>query len=579
MGGTAAVREELRTRLNAAGAACTRACSRLGPARQAAAERVREHTISRPFSGLRVQIVLLVLLATGLTAVLSGWTSTQSIQRFLSQRIEARFPEVLETKEQELRLWHERVRLDLHTFARGQTVSRNVSQLAAGAGSELARVEVRDYLAYVLDRFDHYSALVMLHDSGETVLSVGDVTGLSGAVREQVAATGPVGSMLPLPGSRSRIASTRLGDDLPFTLHVRVELAYLDEILVADDPETRMRLIDTDGRLVASSPPSAGDEATPSRPPSADRADEVRTYENELGVRVVGAHRRIAPHGWTLVVEKDYDRAFAPVSQLVNRVLLINLMIGALLVLVAGRLGVSVVRPVRALSAAAEKLATGRGTSVDLPRPRGARELVVLTESFNAMTRRLEENRRELECKNEELQRLSITDGLTTLFNQRHFQEQLPLEVRRAEHNGACLALILLDIDNFKAVNDDYGHVAGDRILQSVAGVLRAQTSSTDLVARYGGEEFAVLTHQDDIAGAAALAERIRNAVAAETHSVAAAWEQAGEVDLQVTVSLGVAVHSGDTDALFEAADQALYRAKRAGKNRAASADLGIVAA
>jgi diguanylate cyclase (GGDEF)-like protein len=169
------------------------------------------------------------------------------------------------------------------------------------------------------------------------------------------------------------------------------------------------------------------------------------------------------------------------------------------------------------------------------------------------------------------VERQANTDGLTELPNRRHFEEALEGEISRAERFGGSLSLILADLDDFKQVNDRYGHQAGDDVLQTFADILRATVREIDLPARYGGEEFAVLLPQTDLEGAQRLAERLCKALAARpmpTHPGAL---------VAVTASFGVAAFpdSPTPAALFAAADEALYRAKRAGKNCVVAADSG----
>jgi diguanylate cyclase (GGDEF)-like protein len=171
------------------------------------------------------------------------------------------------------------------------------------------------------------------------------------------------------------------------------------------------------------------------------------------------------------------------------------------------------------------------------------------------------------------VERQANTDGLTELPNRRHFEEALDVEISRAERFGGSLALILADLDDFKQVNDRYGHQAGDDVLQTFADILRTTVREIDLPARYGGEEFAVLLPQTDLEGASELAERLRRALAARPMST----HPGGLV--AVTASFGVAAfpEAPTPAALFASADEALYRAKRAGKNCVISADADTI--
>lgn len=165
----------------------------------------------------------------------------------------------------------------------------------------------------------------------------------------------------------------------------------------------------------------------------------------------------------------------------------------------------------------------------------------------------------------ERVQRLAATDELTGLINHRRLQEVLEREVRRAERYGTSLSLVMLDVDDFKHVNDRHGHQQGDRVLRAVADAVRNTVRDVDFVARYGGEELAVALPEMDAEGAAAVGERIREAIAA------AAVPTRDGAPLSVTASIGVAVLDLDSFSrqdLIAAADAALYRAKRTGKNR-----------
>jgi two-component system, cell cycle response regulator len=162
------------------------------------------------------------------------------------------------------------------------------------------------------------------------------------------------------------------------------------------------------------------------------------------------------------------------------------------------------------------------------------------------------------------LHRLSVTDGLTLLHNHRAFQERLREEFRRAQRHDDPLALVLLDLDHFKAVNDRHGHPAGDTVLREVAAVLRRCVRETDFLARYGGEEFGAILPNTAPAGAVKVAERI--------------WRELGGLRtgpgglVRITGSLGVSGFPqrgvNTSEHLLTTADEALYRAKREGRDR-----------
>ncbi|AWJ83972.1 hypothetical protein TSH58p_10845 [Azospirillum sp. TSH58] len=164
----------------------------------------------------------------------------------------------------------------------------------------------------------------------------------------------------------------------------------------------------------------------------------------------------------------------------------------------------------------------------------------------------------------ERLRRLSITDSLTGVSNRRHFVEAAEQELARARRYGRPVTLLMLDLDHFKSINDTHGHAVGDEALRAFTAASRALLRENDLLGRTGGEEFAILLPETDIAGARMVAERIRR----RTAELAV---PAGDETVRFTVSIGVACCAAgtrDVDAMLSSADEALYRAKAAGRNR-----------
>jgi two-component system, cell cycle response regulator len=160
---------------------------------------------------------------------------------------------------------------------------------------------------------------------------------------------------------------------------------------------------------------------------------------------------------------------------------------------------------------------------------------------------------------------LAVTDPLTGLYNRRYMESHVTSLVEQALARGKPLALLVLDIDYFKAVNDAHGHDAGDDVLREFATRLKKSIRGIDLACRYGGEEFVVVMPETDLAVATMVAERLRRRIASEAFSI-----QQGARSIEVTISIGIA-GLGRTDSpatVLKRADQALYRAKRDGRNR-----------
>jgi len=166
----------------------------------------------------------------------------------------------------------------------------------------------------------------------------------------------------------------------------------------------------------------------------------------------------------------------------------------------------------------------------------------------------------------ERTERSAITDALTGLSNRRHFSGCLGLEVRRCRRYRLRLSLLMLDLDEFKRLNDRYGHPFGDLVLQRVGRVLRRAVREADIACRYGGEEFAVILPETDRLGGHAVAERIRQHIEREF-----ADTPVGNRRIRLTLSGGIASYpddAADAAGLIDRADQALYLSKRQGKNR-----------
>ncbi|MGZ9130651.1 MAG: diguanylate cyclase, partial [Candidatus Binatia bacterium] len=161
---------------------------------------------------------------------------------------------------------------------------------------------------------------------------------------------------------------------------------------------------------------------------------------------------------------------------------------------------------------------------------------------------------------------MAITDALTGLFNRRYMENHLTTLVDQAAARGKPIAVMVLDIDYFKSINDTYGHDAGDDVLRDFSLRIRKCIRNIDLACRYGGEEFVLVMPETDKAVATMVAERLRRSIAAEPFSIAN-----GTKSLEVTISIGIAAAAGANDsaaAILKRADQALYRAKRDGRNR-----------
>jgi len=163
----------------------------------------------------------------------------------------------------------------------------------------------------------------------------------------------------------------------------------------------------------------------------------------------------------------------------------------------------------------------------------------------------------------EEIYRLTTTDGLTQVYNKRYFMEMLEREISRSQRYGRPLSLLMFDIDHFKKVNDSFGHLAGDYVLQHLADVVKRRIRREDIMARYGGEEFAIILPEIDQYSAKQFAEKIRALVEKTTFTFE-------DTSIEVTISVGVAtsiVEDSNPLEFIKIADEKLYEAKNGGRN------------
>ena len=545
----------------------------------------------RPSLSLSSRITLLGFAGTLLTSLAVTWISTHSTHAFLSERIHQEFPATLSGARDRLQLWYSQRRLDIDTFSRSTTLVDNLARSQRGPAEprSASDQEIHQYLSYVLESFEHYEALFVLGPDGRLRLWVGRRLALPDRVRARLArvADSRVGDAFPLAGRRFQVASApivaapdrRLG-----SLHALLRVESVEPLLQAEDGRGRIFLVGRDGRYLTDSLDRSAGEAYTRPLPEPRQAAVVEDYRNEAGESVVGSALRFDQFQWAIVLEEPYAEAFAPVVRVIWRVLGINLAIVTLFGLIAFQVASSIARPIRELSEGVRRVGEGE-TDVVIMGSSTPDEIGLLTRTFNRMTARLHRDGLELErtrnevetankrlrAQNDELQRvnkaleeLSTTDGLTKLYNHRYFQDQLTREIKRAERTREELSLILVDIDDFKRLNDEHGHSAGDVVLRSIADVMKENVRDIDLLARYGGEEFALLATQTSLQGAAGLAEKIRVAVGEATIPIEFEDEI---VRLRTTVSIGVARFRGDRRAFFNDADRALYRAKASGKD------------
>ncbi len=302
------------------------------------------------------------------------------------------------------------------------------------------------------------------------------------------------------------------------------------------------------------------------------RSDTILVAEDSLVIRVA-LRRQLSAQGYEVVEAEDGAEALARCRQVRPDVVLLDVEMPQL----DGHQVLAIVKedpdlrdiPVVFLTARAKTddvvEALRLGAHDYLRKPFEPSELIARVRA----ALRLKAVQDELRRRNAELERMSSTDSLTEIHNRRHMDELLYKLLSSARRHDQSLAVVMIDIDHFKQVNDTKGHAAGDRVLQVVARRLTSVLRVEDELGRWGGEEFIALLPVTDLSGATRVAERMRCAVASEPVSLG------NHGTLSVTISLGCAATvGGDPEALVRRADDCLYGAKNAGRNRVEIASL-----
>jgi diguanylate cyclase (GGDEF)-like protein len=530
-----------------------------------------------PLSSLATKIVFLVFLPTFLTALVVSWISVHSTYGFLRGEIDRSFAFFLTRTSHEILGWLGEGRSELERLASDPALLRALSGSGpAGGGEEL--------LSKALYRSASFETLLLVDSSGETVAmaTTSDsppppalLSGLAAqdggvamrAIPDAAGTTTPVGT-IPVASGPGQILGTLCG-----VFH----RAGLPGILTRNGigASAEIYLVDGSGQIQLPSAETGSERGTLTADFLKDARGKVHRYRSDSGERLIGTALPLGALDSTLVVERPLKEAFRPLFSMITRLLVIDLCVIVLFGFLAHQLTATVVHPIEALSEGARRISQGE-LDLEIPDTKGSDEIGLLIRTFNDMTRKLLHHRTEIQqvnhqllAQNHELQRaneileqLSITDGLTKLHNHRFFQEHLTREIKRADRSGEPLSLLLMDIDDFKQLNDQLGHVAGDELLVGLAQVLNQSMRDSDLVARYGGEEFAVLAANTDLEGAVNLGEKVRTAIAEAAFIVGDSMRPT-----RMTISIGVAQYRGSRKQLFRRADQALYRAKAGGKD------------
>jgi diguanylate cyclase (GGDEF)-like protein len=513
----------------------------------------RASSRSHPLSSLATKIILFVFGSTLVSALVVSWISLSSTHDSLRRSISHLYPISLAQTAERVSTWLHEAQLDVEALA-----------AAAGVGHDRRELDAAVAADRRLAGWIHVDRNGEIHASGPVKPTA--------QPRCRESGTSPRTCAIPMEAGRAwpGLAATAGDGSLVIGL---LDPEQIETLLGTGlpEPESVALLLDPSDLILV----QTGDQPSPPRVARRGAANEGQIEDYEVaGRRQIGSGLTLEG-GWSVRVETPFEAAFGPVLEVVTRIFVGDLIVILVASLLAYRVTATVVRPIEKLSEWARRTADGQ-RDLEVPDLSTRDEVGLLARTLTDMRRQLRrreselqtanralhEDKSRLQQANEVLNQLSITDGLTKLHNHRFFQDHLTREIKRVTRSGEPLTMLLTDIDDFKQLNDRFGHAAGDELLTRIAQILVDSVRDSDLVARYGGEEFVVLALGCDLTAAEQLAEKIRTAIAESSFILDDSLRP-----LRVTVSVGVAAYRGNRKRFFQRADEALYRAKSQGKN------------
>ena len=528
---------------------------------------------------LRVQfqtkILLLVLLGVSLPALLMGFYLLQRNEELLAEKVRETLSNHLFRASSQLDDWMQQRLHEVSRWSASFVVFEGVETLShpGTADPDKARRDLVAYLESVLGHYRNYESLFVIDPRGQVLASTRQERWedwgkglLERGGLERGGVVSPIHRSAFLGRPTLLVVHTVQGrQDRAIGYFVeRVDLRELEALLgpTEGDPPYSFWLLDEQGRVLLRAgkvPDAPGEQTFPGALPEEgkDTGAMASVSLPGLGDSSYGVRRLHGPTRGFVAATVAANAAYRPLFEARNRLLKIGLPLVGLVLLASFLVARSLLKPIHRLSAAARDMSAGN-LDVSLP-VRGNDEMADLTRAFNEMALRVRESQQTLES-------LAITDGLTGLYNRRHFEDAVDKELRRCERDSRTSSLLFLDLDQFKSYNDRWGHTQGDVELKRVAAVVRESIRATDVAFRYGGEELAVLLHSCAKEQAAHVAEKICDAVRAPAQKPGALEGRT------TTISIGVASYPEDGQgvrALVDAADAALYAAKASGRDRA----------
>jgi len=518
---------------------------------------------------MRTKFVVFTVLATLFSTLTMTFVLYGRSKRALSDRLGSELGGLSSEAARETGAWVDQRVYDLRLRAAPYVVSDNVARAVAnGRGGTQGLTRLRDYLNAIRQNLPGHEGLAILDVDGQLLTNSGSRTGFrlsadrlnnlrtrdvligdpfwdAGTNKAAIVLVVPIrrddGLFLGAMGAKINL------DDMRDTLQLLAGSAFRSIYIVTEQ-----------GHVLLSSAGNPADVMKTALTETSTRELVEREgrpvmQSREGGSEVAAVLRRIPQLHWAAVAEAPRSEATREASALRTQTVLLLFALFVGIGLLTFGVGLVITRPLDRLTEAAARVASG-DLSAEFPAG-GSGEVGYLTRAFTTIVSRL----RERESQGE-LEKLSVTDPLTGLYNRRHLMGTLASEVQRSRRLRRSFSVLLADVDKFKQYNDSHGHLAGDAALVKIAEIFRKTTRAVDCVARYGGEEFVVMLLECPIATAALVAERIRTRIAEQ---------DLGEGKLTVSIGLAEYPDGGDTpEELIATADAAMYQAKSSGRNQ-----------
>jgi len=541
---------------------------------------------------IRNKIIVFSILATLIPSIGLGVLSFYQNEMMIKENLTRELRALTNYADHELTLWIKEQIYTVRELSHSKILTEGVVLASQSQKDKSARqkIFIEDYLKSVHNKLDTVLALTAIDTNGQILASTIDFQDTMPFPQNWTEMASIQGNVIIPPHWNKYYATATLSILVPIlsvddyilgALVATFDLKNIHAILKdpIKSPLGEILILDQEGQIMLSSDDRFLHDSKNDMTFSYDAEDlkelqinpEILQIPQGLGnEKVIGLAYVSENPPITIIAHRSYDSVYAAWKQ--QRDLFISLVsaILAIVAIIAFRMGHAIVVPLRKLIAATEDIVKGN-LNVDLKTSQRD-ELGKLTQMFNQMADKLQQNQAEITSasrtmqeKNKLLETLSVTDSLTGLFNRNKLNSIINDQLARFSRNNRPFAILMIDIDYFKSLNDSLGHIAGDEIIVSVAQKISHCIRSVDFAARYGGDEFVIILTETIAEEAIKTAERIRS------HVANIQYNEPNELTKAITLSIGV-IQSETEDTslthLLSRVDSALYQAKHAGRNQ-----------